>query len=108
MGLTVRGADRTATHLRAIGERAQHQQPVMQRVAGDVARQTTGIPVDTGRLSRSVEVLEATDAGFKVGSRVEYARFVFEGTRYVDAQPPTVPRDIGPRTAKAMADDIIR
>lgn len=108
MGLTVRGADTTAAHLRQIGRRAEKQQHTMQQAARTTARQITGVPVDTGKLARSIEVLEATDQGFKVGTKVQYARYVFRGTRYVDPQPPKVPRDIGPRTARAMADDIIR
>jgi len=108
VGLTVTGTDRTAARLQAIGRRAEHQQPVMRQQAQDAARRVSGVPVDTGRLARSIEVLEATDQGFKIGTRVEYARFVFEGTQFVDARPPNVPRDIGPRTARAMADDIIR
>lgn len=72
----------------------------VDRVPGavaDVARgaHVTGVPRDTGRLASSLRVRE-TDDGAEIVSDVEYAQFVFGGTRYMQARPPTI--DVDART----------
>lgn len=48
-------------------------------------------PVDTGRLRASIKVEEGTSTGSRVGvtigSDVNYARWVHDGTRYMRARP---------------------
>lgn len=43
-------------------------------------------PVDTGRLRDSIEH-EVNGRTLRVGTNVEYAVYVEEGTRYMDAEP---------------------
>jgi hypothetical protein len=90
-----------------MGMRAEAQAPTMKAAARDTARKVKGIPVDTGRLSASVEVISADNDGFVVGSKVPYAKFVFGGTRYVKARPPDVPSDVGSRTSYALMRGIV-
>lgn len=100
-----RAAERMLTNL---GNAAHEQKPVMARMAQDTAKRITGIPVDTGALEQSVGVLLAEAHGFVVGTKgVPYARYVFRGTRYVSAQPPKVPSDVGARTAHAVGSNLM-
>jgi hypothetical protein len=105
--VTVTGDDQAARQLVAIGVKAAHQRPVMQEQARRTARQIKGIPVDTGQLAASIEVLSASDEGFEVGTRVNYARYVFEGTKYVRARPPRVPATVASDTASAVGRDLM-
>lgn len=97
------GDREAAARLVAMGRRAEALEPVMDQEAERTARSVTGVPVDTGRLAASIEVLGANDRGYAVGSRLPYARYVFRGTRYVDAHPARVPTDTGRRGAAAIA-----
>lgn len=47
----------------------------------------TRCPVDTGRLRASINVDLKPDNKVVVGTKVQYALFVHEGTRYVRARP---------------------
>jgi len=101
--VTVTGDEQTSRLLRQKGITALHLEPVMDEQGKRAVRQVSGIPKDTGRLAASIEVLDTSDHGFDVGSRVPYARFVFGGTKYMDARPPRVNTDaIARNTADAI------
>ena len=109
--VTVEGSDAAQRHLRAIGERAQHQRATFEKASKDAQRQISGVPVATGRLARSVHggaegFRTATDHGYTIGTTVPYSRFVFRGTSTMAAQPPKVPPDLGRRAAVAVAADL--
>jgi hypothetical protein len=109
--ITVTGVPETQRHLHAIAARAGRQRHTMQSEGRAAQRSITGIPVDSGRLARGVRggsesTLEATNVGYRVGTSVPYARFVFKGTRKMAAQPPRVPRNLGARAASAIAADL--
>jgi len=104
------GDERVIRDLQAKGDQATRLKPVMQGVADFAERQITGIPVDTGRLSRSVrgggdQLLRVNDQGFDLGSTVDYARFVFGGTKNMKARPPRVNTNA---IARRAAQDINR
>lgn len=93
--IQVTGLDRAERHLRAVGAAAHRQAPIMESTARRAADQINGIPVRTGQLAASVDVLVSGNYGFVVGTRgVRYARFVFRGTRHMAARPPRVPAGI--------------
>jgi hypothetical protein len=105
--VTVVGADRAASHLRAVGAAAHHQQPAMAAAAYRAARGISGVPVRTGRLAGSIEPLDTDDYGYVVGSRgVRYAPFVFRGTRHMAARPPRVPAGLGVDVAHGIGRSI--
>lgn len=104
----VTGASEVARYLAEVGDNAEHQKETLEPIARNAARSVTGVPVDTGKLAGSMEVLEVTDSGFAVGSRVPYARYVFHGTRYMDARPPRLPDHIATDAAAAIGSDITR
>jgi phage gpG-like protein len=111
--VTITGADVAQRRLRAIGERAGKQRETFERESRDAQRRIRGVPVDTGRLERSVHggkdsVRKVSDRGYVIGTSVEYARFVFGGTKTMPARPPDVPRDLGRRAAQAIASDLKR
>jgi hypothetical protein len=85
----------------------------MAREAARVQRTISGVPVDTGRLAASVaggrETLrEAGPGGYRIGSRVPYAPFVFGGTRRTAARPPRVPGDPAGQAGRAVSVDLRR
>jgi hypothetical protein len=105
--IAVDGDETVARHLRARGAEATHLRPTMDRNASIAERQINGIPVDTGRLERSVKVLRATNDGFDIGTDVSYARYVFAGTKYVEARPPRINGEaIAGRTAQDIAREL--
>jgi hypothetical protein len=61
------------------------------RVAEDAARgaQITDVPTDTGELAAGFEV-RAVEGGAEIVNTARHARYVFGGTRYMPARPPTV------------------
>ena len=105
--VSVSGDKAAAAQLEATGKRATSQRQVLADVARKTAKAITGIPVDTGRLEDSIAPLWVNDSGFAVGTRVPYSRYVFNGTRYMAAQPPSIPPDIDVVAARAMANDIV-
>ncbi len=107
VSVTARGVPQAAGQLERMGTNALRQEPTMTDAGRNTARRVSGVPVRTGRLAASVELLDADDYGFVVGSRVPYARFVFRGTKYMSAQPPRVPSDTGKRTAYALSRGIV-
>jgi hypothetical protein len=111
--VTVTGADVAQRKLRAIGTRAGNQRATMERESRAAQRRIRGVPVDTGRLARAVRggadtVRKVSDSGYVIGTSVEYARFVFGGTKKMPARPPDVPNDLGKRTAVSIAGDLRR
>jgi hypothetical protein len=111
--LEITGDAHAAERLNTIGERSRDQRDVMQREAEKTRRRIRGVPRDTGRLDKGVHggdesVLEVTDEGYTIGTTVPYARFVFNGTRYMSAQPPRIPTDTASSAAHAVADDLTR
>jgi hypothetical protein len=106
--VSVQGDRAAALRLHRVGTAAQAQAPTMAKLGHDAARRVTGIPSDTGTLAKSIEVIASGDWGYVLGSKVPYARYVFRGTKYVDARPPRIPGDIQRRAANAIGDDITR
>jgi hypothetical protein len=72
-----------------ISRNAEHVTPALERVGRAGAATVTGIPVDTGRLAASPRARTEGDEVLIV-SDVPYARYVFNGTKYVPARPPNV------------------
>jgi bacteriophage HK97-gp10 putative tail-component len=105
--ITTTGVPQAASKLERIGNNAHQQGPTMRDAGRVTARAVSGVPVDTGRLASSIEVLDSSDYGFSVGTRVDYAHFVFRGTKYMRARPPRVPSDTGRRTAYALSRGIV-
>jgi hypothetical protein len=113
MGVTVTGLAAAQRRLDALALRAADQTPVMTAEAARVQRTIAGVPVDTGRLARSVAggadtLRRAGRDGYVVGSRVPYAPFVFGGTRRSPARPPRVPGDPAAVAARAVSADLRR
>lgn len=81
---------------------AKTLEQVMDRAARQCLESVSGIPVDTGRLASSLQVRRTRD-GAQVYTDVEYARYVFGGTKYVEPQPPEVGY-----TAADLADDVAK
>ena len=105
--VTITGDDAVARKLEKMGRDALHQEAAMRQSARATVREISGIPVATGRLERSVTVLAANDTGFDVGSRVPYARHVFDGTEHMPARPPKVNADAVARdTAERISRDL--
>jgi hypothetical protein len=81
----------------------------VERAAEIGAGMITGIPVgETGDLANSMHGTPGRSPSRNsalIVSDVPYAPFVFGGTRYMDAQPPTVPADA---IASVLADEIHR
>jgi hypothetical protein len=98
------GDERVIRDLQAKGDQATRLRSVMDDVADYSERQIAGIPVDTGRLARSVrgggdQLLRLRDDGFDLGSTVDYAGFVFRGTRFMKPRPPRINVNAIARTA---------
>jgi hypothetical protein len=109
--ITVTGADVVQRRLEGMGRRALRQRPTFEREGRYAQRSIKGVPVATGRLARGVRggsesVLEVTAYGYRVGTNVPYARYVFGGTKSMPARPPDIPRDLGRRAARAIAADL--
>jgi len=105
---TAIGDEAAARRLERLGTAAHTQAPTMDDAARQAARSVRGVPIDTGRLERSIEALSSNAYGFEVGSKVPYARYVFHGTRHMAARPPKVPDNIGQRTARVLSASIVR
>lgn len=72
-----------------IGDAAETAGGVAQREAQRALASVSGIPVDTGRLAASPRVSVSEDEAQMV-TDVPYAGYVFGGTRYVPARPPSL------------------
>ena len=95
VSVSTTGDRETAARLRARGARAQRLEPAMRDIARYAEQHVTGVPVDTGRLADSItsgseQTVTTTDDSFTLATSVPYARYVFHGTRHMDAQPPRV------------------
>jgi hypothetical protein len=80
--------------LAEIGQRAASRDLgfAVGRAADRGAQMISGIPQDTGELARSVRAFGWNIVASARNPRgVPYGRFVFGGTRYMAAQPPSVP-----------------
>jgi hypothetical protein len=75
---------------------------VMEKAARECLESVSGIPVDTGRLAASLQV-RPIPGGAQVYTDVEYAKFVFGGTKYVEPHPPEVGY-----TADQLANDVAK
>lgn len=107
--VSVDGDTAAARKLDAIGRAAQSQAPVMAKQGEATARAVTGVPTDTGALAKSIRVIDSGDWGFVVGSvGVSYARYVFRGTKYVEARKPKPPAQMASDTAEALSSSIVR
>jgi hypothetical protein len=110
----VTGDKRAAGQLRGMGARAANQTVVMQQAGRAAQRSVTGVPVDTGRLQRSVHGgpeagVFAYPDGYVVVTRVPYARHVFHGTRYMPARPPQLPRgQLARDAALRITQDVVQ
>jgi hypothetical protein len=78
---------------------------ILSRSAADAVSRIGSIAEDTGELRRSIQVRARSDSLVEIVATAPYARFVFRGTRYMDAQPPNVPADA---LARALADAVAR
>jgi ABC-type amino acid transport substrate-binding protein len=80
---------------------------VVERVGADASGRITGVPVgETGALSRGFTIRRRGDV-VEIVNTVPYARFVFGGTRFMDAQPPNVPAaQIARDLANAVAREV--
>lgn len=110
---TVTGVRQVVAKLLGMAARANDLRDPLRRVAQDTQDRITGIPVRTGRLARSVEggsaeLLNVDRDGFELGTEVPYARYVFHGTRYMEARPPRVPPDVARRAAVVINADLKR
>lgn len=106
MNLEVDSA-RAVSMLDGIADRAgsERLEAVIERVARDGMERITGVPVgETGVLARSFDVRRDGDA-IAIVNTAPYARFVFRGTRHMEAQPPTVSADV---LARELAEAIAR
>jgi hypothetical protein len=92
--------------LAGIEERATSSRLVdlAERAARDGLAGITGVPRDTGELAGSFDVRRDGDV-VEIVNTAPYARFVFRGTRHMDAQPPNVPVDL---IARQLAADVAR
>jgi hypothetical protein len=111
--ITVTGVDAVQRRLHGMSQRAGRQRSTYEAEARYAQRAVTGVPVATGRLERSVHggtgtLREVNNLGYRIGSTVPYAHFVFDGTKSMPARPPHVPRDLGRRAADAVAADLAR
>jgi hypothetical protein len=106
MSVTV-DSSRAAAMLDRIAQRASgNLTPALERAADPAT--VTGIPVDTGKLAGSITVRVQGDEA-QVISDVPYARFVFRGTRYMSARPPTVNAGaLAQQAAQEIASEVIR
>lgn len=103
------GHNLSATKLERVGASAHLQAALMAEAGRATARGIRGVPVRTGRLQASLDVLSSGAYGFVVGSRgVPYSRHVFHGTRYMAARPPRVPEHIGSDLSVALQASITR
>ena len=97
------------TMLEAISGRAAPARldAVVERVAADASGRITGVPVgETGDLSRGFTIQRRGNA-VAIVNTVPYARFVFRGTRFMDAQPPQVNTEaIARDLANAVAREV--
>lgn len=105
---TVTGDAETAAKISRVGRAAHKQAPVMAEQGRKAARAVKVDAVDTGRLAGSIEVIASGDWGFVLGSHVEYARYVFKGTSYVEPRPPKLPASMASDTADALQKSIVR
>src|SRR5262245_22549141 len=79
--VTITGDDKAIRMLLAKGTAGAHLRPEMEQLAWYSEDQITRVPIDTGRLARSLsggteQYLETTDSGFRLGTTVPYARYV--------------------------------
>jgi hypothetical protein len=81
-------------------DKSEQLDRVMAKAANDCRASVSGIPVDAGRLAGSLKTRPTKD-GAEVYTDVEYSKFVFGGTKYQPARPPTVGY-----TAAELADDV--
>jgi len=91
-----------AAMLDRLQQQARQLGPTVQHAAQEALATISGVPVDTGALSSSLRV-EASGTKAQIVSDVPYAKYVFYGTRYVEARPPHIGYD-----AAQLADDIAR
>jgi hypothetical protein len=110
--VTVTGDDAAIRHFYALAAGAYDQRAQLEQAGREAQRRIGGIPVDTGRLTRGVHggtgsVLDVANTGFKIATTVPYARMVFKGTKHMRARPPTVPSNVGPRTAQLVLEDLM-
>lgn len=93
--IEVSGDKRVAHALNAKGAAALRLKPEMNKTADYAERQIRDVARDSGNLQRSIvggsdQYRDVVDYGFKLGTKVPYSRFVFRGTKYQDAQPPSI------------------
>jgi hypothetical protein len=110
--VTTTGLEAVMQHIYALAAGAYDQRAQLEQAGREAQRRIGGIPVDTGRLTRGVHggtgsVLDVANTGFKIATTVPYARMVFKGTKYMRARAPSVPSNIGPRTALLVLTDLM-
>jgi hypothetical protein len=77
----------------------------LQHEGQAAAASITGIPVRTGRLAASPKVGPVTEHSARIVSDTPYAKFIFRGTKHIEARPPQVGYSAD-RLAQAVADEL--
>jgi hypothetical protein len=109
MSVRVRGVDRATGVILRAGERAGHQASSL-RAAEAEARAVDQGPWQnrSGRLTGSLDRVDADDSGLLVASDVPYARFVFYGTSRQAPRPPEVNDDaLVSAVLRNVANDLV-
>ena len=74
--------------LKAMQEKIANPTDLLQAAVLIVERESKArTPVDTGLLRRSITTRMLSRTSGQVGTNIEYARFVHDGTRYMAARP---------------------
>jgi hypothetical protein len=74
----------------------------VERAGQEALGTVSGVPVDTGALASSLRV-ESEGTTARIVSDVPYAKYVFYGTRHMEASPPQLDYD-----AAQLAEHIAR
>jgi len=91
--------------LEQIADNAGNLRPVMGNAASRAAGSVVDIPVRSGRLASSPRVGSVDADSARIVSDVEYAPYVFFGTKYMAPEPPSL--RYGPaELAQNIADEI--
>jgi hypothetical protein len=99
--------------LAKIAHKAGDQSDTLRNEGRKVQRQIKTAN-ETGRLQAGTSggsaesVLTVKADSYVISTRVPYARFVFKGTRYQAAQPPTIPPDADAQASAAILRDLTR
>jgi hypothetical protein len=105
LGVLTQEAARSAVAMRTamLVELSYFPEQVRNETANETGRLQAGT---SGGSAESVLTVKADS--YVISTRVPYARFVFKGTRYQAAQPPTIPPDADAQASAAILRDLTR